>query len=87
MTILLSLLFGPVYFISERSQQFHTKLLLLKGWKLVSDVEHPNLDQVERDFCSARQAYAHARQEEVTEERDLCPNSQEVILSLSGGSC
>ena len=49
MTILLGLLFGPVYFISERSQQFHTKLLLLKGWKLVSDVEHPNLDQGERD--------------------------------------
>ena len=45
---------------------------------LVSDVEHPNLDQAERDFCSARQAYAYAQQEEVTEERDLHPNSQEV---------
>ena len=66
-----------VYFISERSQQFPTKLLLLQRWKLVSDVEHPNLDQVKRDFCSARQAYAHAQQEEVTEERDLRPNSQE----------
>ena len=54
------------------------KLLLLQGRKLVSDVEHPNLDQEERDFCSARQAYAHVQQEEVTEERDLCPNSQEV---------
>ena len=83
-TILLGLLFGPCIlqlltkFISSRLQQFQTKLLLLQGWKLVSDVEHPNLDQVERDFCSARQAYAHAQQEEVTEERDLCPNSQEV---------
>ena len=37
-----------------------------------------DLDQVERDFCSAREAYAHAQQEEVTEERDLHPNSQEV---------
>ena len=36
-------------------------------------MEHPNLDQVERAFCSARQAYAQARQEEVTEERDLRP--------------
>ena len=53
-------------------------MLLLQRWKLVSDVEHLNLDQVERDFCSARQAYAHEQQEEVTEERDLCPNSQEV---------
>ena len=25
-------------------------------------MEHPNLDQVERDFCSARQAYAQAQQ-------------------------
>ena len=52
-------------------------MLLLQGYKLVSDVEHSNLDQVERDF-SARQAYAHAQQEEVTEERDLRPNSQKV---------
>ena len=41
-------------------------------------MEHPNLDQVERDFCSARQAYAHEQQDEVTEERDLHPDSQEV---------
>ena len=57
-------------------------MLLLQGYKLVSDVEHSNLDQVERDFSSARQAYAHAQQEEVTEERNLCPNSEEVILSM-----
>ena len=37
-----------------------------------------DLDQVERDFCSARKAYTLAWQVEVTEERDLCPNSQEV---------
>ena len=85
-TVLLGLLFGPCIlqlltkFISSRLQQFQAKLMLLQGWKLVSDVEHPNLDQVERDFCSARQAYTHAQQEEVTEERDLCPNSQEVSL-------
>ena len=45
---------------------------------LVSGKEYLDLDQVERDFCSAREAYAHAQQEEVTEERDLHPNSQEV---------
>ena len=38
-----------VYFISERGQQFPIKLLLLKGWKLFSDVEHSNLNQVERE--------------------------------------
>ena len=52
-------------------------------------MENPNLDQVERDFCSIRQAYAHAQQEEVTEERDLRPNSQKVswVWSLSEGLC
>ena len=70
---------APFYFISERTQQFETKLLLVQGWKLVSNVEHPNLDQVEIDFYSARQAYTHAQQEEVTEERDLHPNSQDYL--------
>ena len=56
-TVLLGLLFGPCIlqlltkFISSRLQQFQAKLMLLQGWKLVSDVEHPNLDQVERDLC------------------------------------
>ena len=56
---------------------------------MVSDVENPNLDQVERDFCSIRQAYAHAQQEEVTEKRDLHPNSPKVswVWSLSEGLC
>ena len=45
---------------------------------LVSGKKYLDLDQVERDFCSARQAYAHAQQEEVIEERDLRPNYQEV---------
>ena len=45
---------------------------------LVSGKKYLELDLVERDFCSARQAYAHAQQEEVTEEKDLHPNSQEV---------
>ena len=33
-----------------------------------------DLDQVERDFCSARQAYVHAQQKEVAEKREggLC---------------
>ena len=37
-----------------------------------------DLDQIERDFSSSRQAYAHAQQEEVTEGKDFLPNSQEV---------
>ena len=45
---------------------------------LVSGKKYLDLDLIERDFCSVRQAYAHAQQEEVTEERDLRPNSQEV---------
>ena len=45
---------------------------------LVSGTEYLYLDQVKRDFCSARQAYTHAQQEEVTEERDLRPYFQEV---------
>ena len=48
-------------------------MLLLQGKKLVSDVENPNIDQVERDFCSIRQAYAHAQQEEVTEKETSAP--------------
>ena len=42
-------------------------------------MENPNLDQVERDFCSIRQAYAHAQQEEVTEERDLRPIAKKYL--------
>ena len=45
---------------------------------LVLDTEYLDLDQVERNFYSTRQEYAHSQQEVVTEERDLCPNSQEV---------
>ena len=45
---------------------------------LVLGKKYLDLDQVERDFWSTRQAYAHAQQEEVIEERDLRPNSQEV---------
>ena len=54
---------------------------------LVSDIKHPNLGQVWRDFCSARQAYAQTQQEEGTEERDLCPKSQKAswVWSLSRG--
>ena len=40
---------------------------------LVSGKKYLELDLVERDFCSARQAYAHAQQEEVIEETDLRP--------------
>ena len=49
---------------------------------LVSGKKYLDLDQGERSnmLCSARQAYTHAQQEEVTEERDLHPNSH--ILSM-----
>ena len=40
---------------------------------LVSGKRYLDLELVERDFCSARQAYAHAQQEEVIEETDLRP--------------
>ena len=44
----------------------------------VLGTEYIHSDQVERDFYSTRQDYAHSQQEVVTEERDLYPNSQEV---------
>ena len=53
---------------------------------LVSDKKYLDLDLVERDFCSVRQAYTHAQQKEFTKERDLFPNSQKVssMKSLRG---
>ena len=56
---------------------------------LVSGTEYLYLDQVERDFCFAMQAYTHTQQEEVTEERDFLPNSQEVswVEVFHGVSC
>ena len=80
-TVLLGLLFGPCILqllTKFISQQVPTVPNQIDVTTRVSDTEHLNLDQVERDFCSARQVYAHAQQEKVTEERDLCPNSQEV---------
>ena len=38
---------------------------------MVSGKKYLDLDQVERDFCSARQAYAHEQQEEITEETSI----------------
>ena len=40
---------------------------------LVSGTEYLNLDQVERDFCFVRQAYAHAQQEKVTKKKTSTP--------------
>ena len=53
---------------------------------LVSSKKYLGLNQVERDFCSARQAYTHAEQEEVTEERPLpqFPRSVLGMKSLRG---
>ena len=59
---------------------FRLKCYYYKGecWFQSRPKIYLDLDQVERVFHSARQAYSHAQQEEVTEERDLYPNSQEV---------
>ena len=79
MSILLGFLMTPVSFISDGVQQFQAKSLLLQIWKPIFLVKkYLNLDQVDRDFYSSRQDYTHAQQEELTEERDLCPSSQEV---------
>ena len=48
-------------------------------------MEHPNLDQVERDFCSARQAYAQAEQEEVTEETSAPIPKKHLEYEVSQG--
>ena len=48
---------------------------------LVSGQKYLDSDQVERDFWSARQAYAHVQQEEVIEERPL-PQFPRSILSM-----
>ena len=80
-TILLGLLLGPCILqllTKFISQQVPTVPNQSDVTTRVSDTERLNLDQVERDFCSAGQVYAHAQQEKVTEERDLCPNYQEV---------
>ena len=36
-------------------------MLLLQGWKLVSDVEHPNLNQVETSALLGRPTPMHSR--------------------------
>ena len=40
---------------------------------LVSGKEYLKLDQVERDFCSARQYYAHAQQEKLQKKETSAP--------------
>ena len=73
---------SPVWPLSISSlrgaNSFKLNCYFYKGESWFQAKKYLELDLVERDFCSARQAYAHAQQEEVTEERDLCPNSQEV---------
>lgn len=78
---LIRLLFGPsillllTKFISSRLHQFQAKLILLKEWKLVLDVEHLNLDQVERELCYTG---LHSMPAGRSYRRDLHLNSQEV---------
>ena len=40
---------------------------------LVSGKNYLDLDQVERDFCSARQYYAHAQQEKLQKKETSAP--------------
>ena len=40
---------------------------------LVSDKKYLDLDLVERDFCSVRQAYTHAQHEKVTQKKTSAP--------------
>ena len=49
---------------------------------LVSGKKYLELDLVERDFCSARQAYTHAQQEEVTKKERPPPQFPRIILSM-----
>ena len=84
---------SPVWPLSisslRRANNFKLNCCYYKGKCWFQTKKYFDLDQVERDFCSARQIYPHAQQEEATEERDLRPNSQEIswVWSLSGGSC
>ena len=50
MTILLGRLFAPVYFVSDRDQQFQAKLLFLQGQMLVSGTKYLGLDP-EKSVC------------------------------------
>ena len=82
---MLDILFGPCLFqlltrfISIRVQQFQAKLLLLLGWMPVSGTEYLDLDQVERDFYSTTQDYAHSQQKVLTERKYLCISSQDDL--------
>jgi len=49
---------------------------------LFSGKEYPDLDQVERDICSARQVYAHAQQEEVNRSKRPPPQFPRSIWSM-----
>ena len=73
---------SPVWPLSisslKRANSFKLNCCYYKGEYWFQAKKYLDLDQVERDFCTARQAYAHAQEEEVTEERDRHFNSQEV---------
>ena len=73
---------SPVWSLSISSlrgaNSFKLNCCYYKGECWFQAKKYLALDLLERDICSARQAYAHAQQEEVIEERDLHPNSQEA---------
>ena len=76
---------SPVWPLSISSlrgaNSFKLNCCYYKGECWFQAKKYLDLDLVERDFSSARQAYAHAQQEEVTEERPP-PQFPRSILSM-----
>ena len=68
---------SPVWSLSISSlrgaNSFKLNCCYYKGECWFQAKKYLALDLLERDICSARQAYAHAQQEEVIEETDLRP--------------
>ena len=65
-------------------------MLLLRGWKLVSDVEHPNLDQVERETSAllGRPTPMHSRKKLQKKETSApIPKKYLEYEVSSGGLC
>ena len=80
---------SPVWPLSISSlrgaNSFKLNCYYYKGECWFQAKKYLDLDQVERDFCSARQAYTDAQQEEVTEETSApVPKKYLSMKSLRG---
>ena len=75
MTILLGLLFVACLFHiwDEPIVSNYSAIITRVNAGFSQGKKYLNLDQVERDFCSARQAYAHAQQAEVKKKVTCTP--------------